>query len=45
MEPLMPLAFKDLALVAHGTFPQSVNIKIFNLWSGSNLSRLWDSIQ
>lgn len=40
MEPLMPSAFKDFALVAHGTFPQSVNIKIFNLWSNSNLWRL-----
>lgn len=26
-------------------FPQSVNIKIFNLWSGSNLSRHWGLIQ
>ena len=33
----MPSAFKDLALVAHDTFLQSVNIKIFNLWSGNNL--------
>lgn len=39
MEPLMPSAFKDFALVAHGTFPQSVNIKIFNPWSNSNLWR------
>ena len=38
----MPSAFKDLALVAHDTFLQSVNIKIFNLWSGNNLSRHWD---